>query len=419
MRCPLIGFNFVLLHKSNSISNVKNRKNSPSDNEQDSTQLLTITLKTFYGLEDVLADELVELGYPVTAKLNRAIQTEGQWKDVYFLNLHLRCAISVLVQVAQFTIREEDDLYKKALKVNWPSFFDVKRTIAVRGAVFSDFFKHSQFPFLVVKDAIADRFRNEIDERPDVNLKAPQIVIDLYINRNQVTLSLNTSGLPLFQRGYRESAGDAPLNEVVAAGLIRLSGWDKRSPFVDPFCGSGTLLIEAALMAAEIPALIERQHFAFKNFNHFDAEAWEGMLADARKRITSLPCQISGSDISEEMVLKARRNLRRLAIGRLVETSVRSFDEVKASEVKGIIVTNPPYGERLSADIEELYAGIGSWLKHEMVGFQCWLISSSEQGFKSIGLKPDKKMKLYNGDLECSFRKFSVYEGSKKRVEEA
>jgi putative N6-adenine-specific DNA methylase len=398
---------------------VKNRKNSPSDNEQDSTQLLTITLKTFYGLEDVLADELVELGYPVTAKLNRAIQTEGQWKDVYFLNLHLRCAISVLVQVAQFTIREEDDLYKKALKVNWPSFFDVKRTIAVRGAVFSDFFKHSQFPFLVVKDAIADRFRNEIDERPDVNLKAPQIVIDLYINRNQVTLSLNTSGLPLFQRGYRESAGDAPLNEVVAAGLIRLSGWDKRSPFVDPFCGSGTLLIEAALMAAEIPALIERQHFAFKNFNHFDAEAWEGMLADARKRITSLPCQISGSDISEEMVLKARRNLRRLAIGRFVETSVRSFDEVKASEVKGIIVTNPPYGERLSADIEELYAGIGSWLKHEMVGFQCWLISSSEQGFKSIGLKPDKKMKLYNGDLECSFRKFSVYEGSKKRVEEA
>ena len=398
---------------------MKNRKNSPSDNEQDSTQLLTITLKTFYGLEDVLADELVELGYPVTAKLNRAIQTEGQWKDVYFLNLHLRCAISVLVQVAQFTIREEDDLYKKALKVNWPSFFDVKRTIAVRGAVFSDFFKHSQFPFLVVKDAIADRFRNEIDERPDVNLKAPQIVIDLYINRNQVTLSLNTSGLPLFQRGYRESAGDAPLNEVVAAGLIRLSGWDKRSPFVDPFCGSGTLLIEAALMAAEIPALIERQHFAFKNFNHFDAETWEGMLADARKRITSLPCQISGSDISEEMVLKARRNLRRLAIGRFVETSVRSFDEVKASEVKGIIVTNPPYGERLSADIEELYAGIGSWLKHEMVGFQCWLISSSEQGFKSIGLKPDKKMKLYNGDLECSFRKFSVYEGSKKRVEEA
>lgn len=379
---------------------------------------LVITLKTFYGLEEVLADEVRELGYVVTAQLNRAVQTEGKWEDVYFLNLHLRCAISVLVQVANFTIREEDDLYKKALRVNWPGFFDVSRTIAVRGAVFSDFFKHSQFPFLVVKDAIADKFRNEVGERPDVNLKTPQVVIDLYINKNQVTLSLNTSGMPLFQRGYRQSAGEAPLNEVVAAGLIRLSGWDKRSPFIDPFCGSGTLLIEAALMAADIPALCERQHFAFKNFKDFDAEVWEKIQSAAQKRITGLPCVIKGSDISEEMVLKTRRNLRGLPIGRFVETTVCSFDEVKATEQKGVVLTNPPYGERLQANIEELYAGIGSWMKHEMAGFTCWIISSSEQGFKSIGLKPDRKLRLFNGDIECSFRKFSVYEGSKKRKAE-
>ena len=167
---------------------MKNRINTPDTLNKNSDDKLIITLKTFYGLEEVLADELEELGFPVTARLNRAIQTEGAWQDVYFLNLHLRCAISVLVQVAQFTIREEDDLYKKALRVKWPDYFDVSQSIAVRGAVFSDFFKHSQFPFLVVKDAIADTFRKEVGERPDVNLKTPQVVIDLYINKNQVTL---------------------------------------------------------------------------------------------------------------------------------------------------------------------------------------------------------------------------------------
>ena len=397
---------------------MKNRINTPDTLSKNTDDKLIITLKTFYGLEEVLADELEELGFPVTAKLNRAIQTEGTWQDVYFLNLHLRCAISVLVQVAQFTIREEDDLYKKALRVKWPDYFDVSKSIAVRGAVFSDFFKHSQFPFLVVKDAIADAFRKEVGERPDVNLKTPQVVIDLYINKNQVTLSLNSSGMPLFQRGYRQSAGEAPLNEVVAAGLIRLSGWDKKSPFIDPFCGSGTLIIEAALMAAGIPALAERQHFAFKNFRHFDADIWERIQQEAQKRITSLPCLIKGSDVSEEMILKTRRNLRGLPIGRFVETVVCSFDEVNAPDEKGVVVTNPPYGERLSANVEELYAGIGNWMKHEMAGYSCWVISSSEQGFKSIGLKPDRKLRLFNGDIECSFRKFSVYEGSKKRKDE-
>ena len=204
------------------------------------------------------------------------------------------------------------------------------------------------------------------------------------------------------------------MNEAVAAGLIRLSGWDRKSTFIDPFCGSGTLLIEAALMAAGIPAQIERQHFAFKNFANFDEEIWDKIQDDIPKRVTELPCEIIGSDISAEMVTKARRNLRRLPIGRFVKTSVDALSEVKNPGGPGVMISNPPYGERMGDEIDELYEEIGDWMKTEMTGFDCWMISSNLEAFKCLGLRPDRKIKLYNGDLECSFRKYSIYEGSKK-----
>lgn len=375
---------------------------------------MRITLKTFYGLEEVLAEELVELGFKKPTLLNRAVQIEGSWKDVYFLNLHVRCAISVLVEIDRFKIRNEDELYKKASRVKWTEYFDVKKSFAIKGAVFSDFFRHSQFPFLLVKDALVDSFRKEVGERPNVNVKSPQVVFDLYINNDVVTISLNTSGAPLFQRGYRQAVGVAPLNEVVAAGLIRMSGWDKKSNFVDPFCGSGTLLIEAALMAAGLPPALERHHFAFKNFANFDAELWESLLAEVPKRITELPCTIVGSDVSAEMVTKTRRNLRGLPIGRFVETNVQGFDEMRPPEGKGVMISNPPYGERMGEEIDELYEGIGDWMKANMAGYNCWILSSNFTAFKHVGLKPDKKVRVFNGDLECSFRKYSIYEGSKK-----
>jgi putative N6-adenine-specific DNA methylase len=275
-------------------------------------------------------------------------------------------------------------------------------------------FRHSQYPFLVVKDAIADTFRKEFDERPDVNIKAPQVMFDVYIRNNDVTVSLNTSGLPLFQRGYREAVGLAPLNEVVAAGLIRMSGWDRKSTFVDPFCGSGTILIEAALMAAGLPPQIERTHFAFKNFANFQPEVWEAILADVPKRITELPCKIIGSDISADMVTKARRNFRGLPIGRFIETSVNSFQELTQVEGPGVMISNPPYGERMGEEIEEMYEDLGNWMKGSMKGFSCWVLSSNMDALKFVGLRPDRKIKVFNGDLECSFRKFSIYEGSKK-----
>lgn len=380
---------------------------------------LTITVKTLFGLEDAVKEELEELGYDNITVLNRAVQLQGSWKDVYFLNLHLRCALAVLVELAKFTIESEDDLYKKAMKINWMEYFDKSKTFAIKGAVHSTMFKHTQFPYFLVKDAIADTFRKHTGDRPDVNVKTPQVVFDLYIYQNNVTISLNSSGLPLYQRGYRESVGEAPLNEVLAAGMLRIAGWDKKTPLIDPFCGSGTILIEAALYASGIPSMIERQHYAFKNFANFQPEVWNEMYDEAVRKSKSgvrLETTILGADIQSEMVLKARRNLRGTVVGRFVEVKTASFDELKnLGFEKGMMITNPPYGERLGADVSELYKGIGDWMKTELKGFECWMISSSDEGFKSVGLKPDKKIKLYNGSLECSFRKYSIYEGSKKR----
>lgn len=382
--------------------------------ETNSNQKVTITLKTIFGLEQVLSEELIELGFAKPEVLNRAVQVRGTWKDVYFLNLHVRCAIAVLVRVDSFRIRDEDDLYKKCKRIDWPSYFDMDKTFAVKGAVFSDLFNHSQYPFFVVKDAIVDKFRDEVGDRPDVNVKRPQVLFDVYINKNEVIISLNTSGAPLFQRGYREETGDAPLNEVMAAGMIRLSGWDRKSTFVDPFCGSGTLLIEAALLAAGLPSQIERQHFAFKNFKNYKEDVWEEILNDVPKRITELPCEIIGSDIDAEMVTIARRNFRALPIGRFIKTSVDSFKDVKPEAESGVMISNPPYGERMGEDVEEMYGELGDWMKTEMKGFDCWVLSSNMEAYKELGLRPDRKIKLFNGDLECSFRKFAIYAGSKK-----
>jgi len=375
---------------------------------------LIITMKTFYGFEEVLKEELAELGFPDAKKLNRAVQISGTWRDVYYLNVHLRCALSVLVQVKKFNIRNEDDLYTQAMKIDWTQYFDVRKTFAVKGAVFSDFFKHSQYPFLLVKDAIVDTFRKKLKDRPDVNVKKPQVMFDVYINNREVTISLNTSGAPLFQRGYRDETGAAPMNEVAAAGLIRMSGWDKKSAFIDPFCGSGTFLIEAALMAAGLPATLERHHYAFKNFANFDAAIWDEIQNAIPKRITELPCLIVGSDKNAEMVMKARRNLRRLPIGRFVKVNADSFQETKRPAESGVMISNPPYGERMGDEIEELYEELGDWMKTEMQGFNCWIVSSNMEAFKFVGLRPDKKVKVFNGSLECSFRKYSIYSGSKK-----
>lgn len=399
---------------ANIQSKLNEDKMMDKDNKNTSEKLL-ITLKTFFGFEQVLKEELEELGYSEITILNRAVQLAGEWKDVYFLNLHSRCAVSVLVQIAKFRIKDEDDLYNKAFKIDWTQYFTNEKTFAVKGAVFSKIFRHSQFPHFLLKDAIVDKFREKGQDRPDVNVKAPQVLFDLYVHETECIVSLNTSGVPLFQRGYRESIGEAPINEVVAAGLIRMTGWDRKTDLFDPFCGSGTLLIEAALLAANIPSNLERHHYAFKNFKNFQPEVWDEIYEAANKRCTGLPCKIIGSDINSDMMLKAKRNLRGLPIGRFVEVTSNDFADIRKPFANGgIMISNPPYGERMGTDIPEMYTALGDWMKTELTGFTCWIISASEEGLKNVGLRPERKILLYNGDLECSFRKFTIYEGSKK-----
>ena len=331
------------------------------------SEKITITIKTIFGLEEVLKEELSEFGYEEIEVLNRAVQIKGTWRDVYFLNLNLRCAIAVLVEISKFRIRDEEDLYKKHVRLTGRRIFDQDKTFAVKGAVFSSLFNHTQYPSLVLKDAIVDTFRDQGMERPNVQLKAPQVMFDLYIKDVYCTVSLNTSGAPLFQRGYRDSVGEAPLNEVVAAGLLRLSGWAPGQNLYDPFCGSGTILMEAAMRAANIPPAIERQHFAFKNFKNYDREMWEEIQEGAqRRRITDLPCKIVGSDISPDMMMKAKRNLRGLGLSRIVEVKTDAFQEAKKPFDEGIVVTNPPYGERIGENVEDMYEEMGTWMKHEL-----------------------------------------------------
>lgn len=376
---------------------------------------LTITLKTLFGAEEVLKEELNELGFEDVKILNRAVQVIGSWKDVYFMNLHVRCAISVIVEIASFRIRDEQDLYKQAKKIDWTKYFTIDKTFAVKGAVFSTLFSHTQYPAFLIKDAICDVFRDKEGERPDVNVKKPQVLFDIYIKENNVTLSLNTSGLPLYMRGYREEVGQAPLNEVLAAVMIRLSKWDRKSTFVDPFCGSGTLLIEAALLAANIPSCVERTHYAFKNFKNFDESIWEEIQENAKKNYKKIDFDLIGSDIDAEMVLIAKRNIRPLQIARNVTFSVKSFEEWTDLELTpGTLICNPPYGERMGEEINDMYEELGNWFKKELPGFSCWIISSNLEALKYVGLAPSRKIKLFNGDLECSFRQFQMFAGSKK-----
>jgi putative N6-adenine-specific DNA methylase len=270
--------------------------------------------------------------------------------------------------------------------------------------------RNTHYPFLLIKDGIVDHFRDNNKERPSIDTKHPKIVIDLYLNDKEGVISVNTSGLPLFQRGYRTSTGIAPINEVVAASLIRLSGWDRKQAFYDPFCGSGTLLIEAALLATGIPSNIERTHYAFKNLANFDADVWDNIYENAPRVVRSLPCSISGSDISDEMVIKARRNLRGFSFGRFIEVSSKDFREITDKNGIEFILTNPPYDERMQLEDEELYQHLGTWMKHTMQEVPTWIISSNKEGFHAIGLKPSKKIEVFNGDIKCSFRRYDTYD---------
>lgn len=375
---------------------------------------MEIVAKTLFGLEQILAEEVRSLGGENIVLGNRAVKYDGNVDLLYSSNLWLRTAISILKPIHSFRFRDEEDLKYKFTKLNFSKYLKLSDTFAVKGAVNSSLFRHSGYPLLLLKDAVADHFRDRFNKRPSVDLTKPKVLFDLHIDNQQCTISLNSSGAPLYQRGYRKKTGEAPINEVVAAGLIMMSDWDKQSNFLDVFCGSGTIPIEAALMVNGIPPNIARKQFSFMNWPDFDQERWNTIkkAAPAQPK-RDLGFKIIGSDTDGDVILMARDNVKALPLGKTISFEVKDFRDQEAPEGGGVLISNPPYGERLEMeDINELYQSIGNYFKHNLPGYNCWVLSSNMEALKHIELKPSKKLTVFNGSLNCDFRKYEIFKGS-------
>lgn len=371
--------------------------------------------KTMYGLEDVLAKELTGLGAENIVKSNRAVEFEGNTELMYKANYWCRTALHILLPISEFYIRREDDLYKKIYNIEWETYLDKKGSLAVDAVVNSSVFTHSHYVALKTKDAIVDRFRDKFGIRPNVDVDTPDLRINIYMNKNKCIVSIDSSGYSLHKRGYRKKTGTAPINEVLAAGMILLSEWNGQSNFIDPMCGSGTIVCEAALIANNIPPGYYRKAFGFEKWKNFDNTIWEKVKKDALDLQKEFEYEIIGSDISAESIAIAKENALSAKLHKDIFFEVKPFENQIPPAGGGLMMVNPPYGERIKPeDIIKLYQSIGNTLKNHYQGYQAWIISSDLNALKFIGLKPSKKIDLFNGSLECKFLKFDVYSGSKK-----
>ena len=374
-----------------------------------------IVVKTFAGLEPVLASELNALGAEAVSIERRAVSFTGNKSMLYKANFLLRTALKVLRPIAQFRVSHKDDLYNQSKKIEWSEYLTLGKSFSIESTVQSDLFVNSMYASLKVKDAIADHFRAKFGKRPSVNTEDPDIRIHIYLMGDYCELSLDSSGESLHKRGYRVGQGEAPVNEVLAAGMILLTGWHGNSDFLDPMCGSGTLLIEAAMIARGIPAGIYRKSFGFEKWEDFDKQLFSEIYNADYEKETNV--KIFGSDISIQSCAISRANIKSAGLSKVIEVETKDFLEMNPPFENGIIVTNPPYGERLiSKSIPGLYKSVGDVLKQRFSGYTAWIISSSEVGFKSIGLKPSRKIELFNGALPCSFRSFELFHGTHKQT---
>ncbi len=375
---------------------------------------LNLVLTTFMGLEQELLKELNELGFDQTEMLNRAVQVRTDIAGLYRLNIYSRLALRVLLPIATFEAKSPDELYQKAFDIDWLAFLSTRKTFAINAVVYSPIFTHSQYASLRVKDAIADRFRKELGARPDVDPTDPDIRINVHIQNKLVNISLDSSGDPLYKRGYRAASHPAQLNEVLAAGMLRLSGWDQQSTFIDPMCGSGTLPIEAALMAFKIPPGIFRASFGFEKWPGFSKDLLTDIIEEAEE-LDSIDFEIIGSDVNKNFLQIAEANARQISLHKKIKFFVKAFEEFNPPASKGTIMINPPYGERLQKwAIDGFYEKIGEQLKHKFDGYDAWILSSNKEAMKHIGLRTSERIKLLNGDLECLFARYQLYIGSKK-----
>ena len=372
--------------------------------------------KTLYGLEKVLAEELINLGASDVHTANRAVMFNGDISLLYCVNYCLRTALSVLMPVAEFRIRSKEDLYNGGSKIEWEKFMDPDDTFSIVPVINSPHFGHTGYAGLILKDSIADSFRKKIGRRPSVDTNDPRILINLHISNDLVTISLDSSVVPLFKRGYRQEHAFAPLNEVLAAGIILLSGWNANATLTDPMCGSGTIPIEAGLIACKIPPGKFRKYFGFQRWKDFDADMFEKIKLECDGKIGPSGVKIIGSDISEQTLQYARTNVEAAGLSDVISLEISDFKNLKSIDNKGYVFLNPPYGERLQPlEIDQLYGMIGTTLKHNFPGTTAWLITSNKESLKHVGLKPKEKHTLFNGALECILLKYEMYQGTKKR----
>lgn len=371
--------------------------------------------KTMAGLENVLADELAAMGAQNVVILKRAVSFEGDKALMYKANYCCRTALRILKPITSFVARNELMLYNNIFKIKWHEIFDINETFAIDAVTSGNYFTHSQYAALKVKDAIADEFRERYGARPSVDVENPHLRINVHIENEKVTLSFDSSGDSLHKRGYRKAVDKAPMSEVLAAGLIRLTGWQCDSNFVDCMCGSGTIPIEAAMFAMGIPAGFFRKKWGFMTWHDFDNQLWNDVVAEAGAEMKDFDYEILASDHSAKAVEIARANIENAHLHRDIRLSRQDMFEMIPPEGGGIMIINPPYGERLEEkDLVDLYKGIGNALKKNFKGFEAWIISSNKDVLKLVGLKPSRKIDIYNGPLECKFEKFEIFEGSYK-----
>jgi len=372
--------------------------------------------KTLFGFESILAKELLDLGAMDIKEGNRMVSFVGDKGFMYKANLCLRTAIKVLKPYESFKANSEQELYDNIKKLPWEKFLDVEGSLAIDSAVHSDIFTHSQYVALKSKDAIVDRFREKFGKRPDVDLDFPDLRINIHIENNFCNVSFDSSGDSLHKRGYRTATNIAPINEVLAAGMLLMSGWDGQCDFLDPMCGSGTIPIEAAMIACNIPPNLNRKEFAFEKWNDWDENLYEKIEASALKKVRDFHFKIRGYDKAPSAVMKAKDNVTNANLSDFIEIEQKSFFEsVKQNEGYLHMLFNPPYGERLEIDIDDFYGKIGDTLKQGYPGTHAWFIATNFDAIKSVGLRASRKIKIYNGPLEGRLLKYVLYEGSKKK----
>ncbi|UAB74984.1 class I SAM-dependent RNA methyltransferase [Mesoflavibacter sp. SCSIO 43206] len=372
--------------------------------------------KTLFGFEDLLVKELKQLGAQDVKAGVRNVSFVGDKGFMYKANLGLRTAIKILKPIKTFRVSNEDDLYKQVYNIKWEKYLKATGSLAIDATVHSKHFTHSKFIALKTKDAIVDRFRDNGGVRPNVDLRYPDLKINVHIDRSVCTISLDSSGESLHRRGYKLATNIAPINEVLAAGLIMLSGWDGQSDFMDPMCGSGTMLAEAAMIACNIPPNLMRKEFAFERWEDWDVDLFEKIEESLLKKTRDFHHKIIGYDKSPSAVHKAKENIKNAHLDEFITIKHEDFFKTQrpGGEQKLHMVFNPPYGERLDIQMEQFYKQIGDTLKQNYPNTDAWFITSNLEALKHVGLRPSRKIKLFNAKLESRLVKYEIYAGSKK-----